>query len=104
MSLKMRGRRGFIRARIDGQVYDLMEDIHLDRNQRHDIEIVVDRLTIKEDILSRATEAVETALSMGGGRLIVNIVEGQPNAGDLLFSKDYTCVHCNISYEPLAPP
>ena len=94
---------GFIRARIDGQVYDLMEEIQLDRNQRHDIEIVVDRLIIKEDVLSRAAEAVETALSMGGGRLIVNIVEGQPNAGDLLFSKDYTCVHCNISYEPLAP-
>jgi excinuclease ABC subunit A len=94
---------GFIRARIDGQVYDLMEEIQLDRNQRHDIEIVVDRLIIKEGVLSRAAEAVETALSMGGGRLIVNIVEGQPNAGDLLFSKDYTCVHCNISYEPLAP-
>ena len=94
---------GFMRARIDGHIYELMEDIQLDRNQRHDIEIVVDRLIIKEDALNRAAEAVETALSMGGGRLIVNIVEGQPNAGDLLFSKNYTCVHCNISYDPLAP-
>ena len=94
---------GFIRARIDGQVYDLMEEIQLDRNQRHNIEIVVDRLILKQGVQSRIAEAVETALRMGDGRLIVNIVEGQPNAGDLLFSKDYTCVHCNISYGPLAP-
>ncbi|MBI1928611.1 excinuclease ABC subunit UvrA, partial [Candidatus Poribacteria bacterium] len=118
---------GFVRARIDGQLYDLMEDIQLDRNQRHNIEVVVDRLVIKPDIRSRVAEAVETALRMGNGRLIVNIVEGpsspppptpspSPEAsgegeggrgvgvrGDLLFSKDYTCVHCNISYEPPAP-
>ncbi|MCZ6676694.1 MAG: excinuclease ABC subunit UvrA [Candidatus Poribacteria bacterium] len=94
---------GFIRARIDGQVYDLADEIQLDRNQRHHIELVVDRIIIKPDIRSRVSEAVETALRMGDGRLIVNIVEGQPNAGDLLYSKDYTCVHCNISYEPPAP-
>ena len=94
---------GFVRARIDGKVYDLMDEIQLDRNQRHDIEIVIDRIVIKPDIRSRVAETVETALRMGEGRLIVNIVEGQPNAGDLLYSKDYTCVHCNISYEPPAP-
>ena len=94
---------GFVRARIDGKVYDLMEEIQLDRNQRHDIEIVIDRIVIKPDIRSRVAETVETALRLGEGRLIVNIVEGQPNAGDLLYSKDYTCVHCNISYEPPAP-
>lgn len=94
---------GFVRARIDGEVYDLMDEIQLDRNQRHDIEIVVDRIVIKPDIRSRVAETVETALRVGEGRLIVNIVEGQPNAGDLLYSKDYTCVHCNISYEPPAP-
>ena len=94
---------GFVRARIDGKVYDLMEEIQLDRNQRHDIEIVIDRIVIKPEIRSRVAETVETALRLGEGRLIVNIVEGQPNAGDLLYSKDYTCVHCNISYEPPAP-
>ncbi|MDE0504703.1 MAG: excinuclease ABC subunit UvrA, partial [Candidatus Poribacteria bacterium] len=106
---------GFVRARIDGQIYDLADEIQLDRNQRHDIELVVDRLIIKSDIRSRVAEAVETALRMGNGRLIVHTVstpdsvaavesgDKQPSSGDLLFSKDYTCVHCNISYEPPAP-
>ncbi len=106
---------GFVRARIDGQIYELADEIQLDRNQRHDIELVVDRLIIKPDIRSRVAEAVETALRMGNGRFIVHIVstpssteegaksEEQPSSGDLLFSKDYTCVHCNISYEPPAP-
>ena len=94
---------GFVRARIDGQIYDLPAEIQLDRNQRHNIEIVVDRIIVKPDIRSRVAEAVETALRMGEGRLIVNIVEGEPDAGDLLFGVDYTCVHCNISYEPPAP-
>ncbi len=94
---------GFVRARIDGQIYDLPAEIQLDRNQRHNIEIVVDRIIIKPDIRSRVAEAVETALRMGEGRLIVNIVEGEPAAGDLLFGVDYTCVRCNISYEPPAP-
>lgn len=106
---------GFVRARIDGQVYELADEVQLDRNQRHDIELVVDRLIIKPDIRSRVAESVETALRMGNGRLIVHIVstsnsteeeeksEKQPSSGDLLFSKDYTCVQCNISYEPPAP-
>ena len=106
---------GFVRARIDGQIYELADEIQLDRNQRHDIELVVDRLIIKPDIRGRVAEAVETALRMGNGRLIVHIVAGANSAntektddekqssGDLLFSKDYTCVHCNISYEPPAP-
>ena len=106
---------GFVRARIDGQIYELADEIQLDRNQRHDIELVVDRLIIKPDIRSRVAEAVETALRMGNGRLIVHIVAGANSAntektddekqssGDLLFSKDYTCIHCNISYEPPAP-
>ncbi|MCE2395773.1 excinuclease ABC subunit UvrA, partial [Candidatus Poribacteria bacterium] len=94
---------GFVRARIDGQIYNLPAEIQLDRNQRHNIEIVVDRIIIKPDIRSRVAEAVETALRMGEGSLIVSIVEGKPEAGDLLFGVDYTCVHCNISYEPPAP-
>ncbi len=106
---------GFVRARIDGQIYELADEIQLDRNQRHDIELVVDRLIVKTDIRSRVAEAVETALRMGNGRLIVHVVstpdseeavesgDEQPTSGDLLFSKDYTCVHCNISYEPPAP-
>ena len=94
---------GFVRARIDGQIYNLPAEIQLDRNQRHNIEIVVDRIVVKPDIRSRVAEAVETALRMGEGRLIVNIVESEPEAGDLLFGVDYTCVRCNISYEPPAP-
>ena len=94
---------GFVRARIDGQIYDLPAEIQLDRNQRHNIEIVVDRIVVKPDIRSRVAEAVETALRMGEGRLIVNIVKGEQGEEDLLFGVDYTCVHCNISYEPPAP-
>ena len=94
---------GFVRARIDGQIYDLPADIQLDRNQRHNIEIVVDRIVIKPDIRSRVAESVETALRMGEGRLIVNIVDGEQDEDDLLFGVDYTCVQCNISYEPPAP-
>ena len=105
---------GFVRVRIDGEVYDLMEDIQLDRNQRHDIELVVDRVVIKPEIRARVAEAVETSLRLGNGQLIVHVVENPrsvgaaskdsgPTPGDLLFSKDYTCVHCNISYDPPAP-
>jgi excinuclease ABC subunit A len=90
---------GYARARVDGQIYELTNSINLDRRVRHNIEIVVDRIIIKEGIISRLSESVESALELGEGTLIVNIIDGE----DTLFSKNYACPICGISYEELSP-
>ncbi len=96
---------GFIRARIDGEVHEISSNITLNPNQRHNIDLVVDRIIIKDGIDSRVAEAVETALSLGDDSLIVNVVSSDSsNSGkgsdgeDLLFSRQYACTACNISY------
>lgn len=90
---------GYARARIDGKIYELTEDINLDRRIRHNIEIVVDRLIIREGIRDRLAESVESALELGEGNIIVNIIDGD----DILYSKNYACPVCDISYEELTP-
>jgi excinuclease ABC subunit A len=103
-------RRGFIRARVDGEVVRLTDDLRLDRRIKHHIEIVVDRLKNESSVRPRLAEAVEQALAMGEGNLIV-AVEGQKEAGtgtgtsgeDILFSAHYACTHCERSYEPPSP-
>ncbi len=129
-------KQGFVRARVDGAVVQLNSSQSLDRQMRHDIEVVVDRLTLRPDIRPRLSEAVETALKMGGGNLIValdeagetktaaipvNEEEGEEaaeeevsaksakkqrraaRAGDMLFSSDYACTKCGLSFEPPSP-
>jgi len=91
---------GYVRVRVDGSVYDLTEEIKLDKNKKHDIEIVVDRLVIKEDIASRLTDSVETALSLASGLVIIDIV-GEDR--ELLFSQNYACEDCGVSMEELTP-
>ncbi|MBY0228608.1 MAG: excinuclease ABC subunit A, partial [Gemmataceae bacterium] len=93
-------RRGFLRARVDGEVVRLTDDLKLDRKIKHDIEIVIDRL--KNDAADRArlAEAVEQALHLGEGSLIVSVEEP---AEDVLYSAHYACTHCNLSYEPPSP-
>jgi excinuclease ABC subunit A len=91
---------GYVRVRVDGSIYDLSEEIKLDKNKKHDIEIVVDRLVIKEDITRRLTDSVETALSLSGGLLIVDIT-GEER--ELLFSQNYACEECGVSMEELTP-
>ena len=91
---------GYVRVRVDGSVYDLAEEIKLDKNKKHNIEIIVDRLVIKEDIARRLTDSVETALSLAGGLLIVDIV-GEDR--ELLFSQNYACEECGVSIEELTP-
>ena len=91
---------GYVRVRADGSIYDLTEDIKLDKNKKHNIEIIVDRLVIKEDIVRRLTDSVETALSLSGGLLIVDIV-GEER--ELLFSQNYACDDCGVSMEELTP-
>ena len=91
---------GYVRVQADGIVYDLTEEIKLDKNKKHNIEIIVDRLVIKPDITRRLTDSSETALSMSGGILYVDL----PNEGKVLtFSQNYACEKCGISIEELEP-
>jgi excinuclease ABC subunit A len=128
-------KQGFVRARVDGTIVQLNASQSLDRQMRHDIEVVVDRLTMRPDVRPRLGEAVETALKMGGGNLIVALEDGSKTsapppvaeeeaavegngeevpkggknkrraarAGDMLFSSDYACTKCGLSFEPPSP-
>jgi excinuclease ABC subunit A len=91
---------GYVRARVDGSTYDLSEEIKLDKNKKHNIEIIVDRLVIKEDITRRLTDSVEIAANLAGGLVIIDIV-GQEK--ELLFSQNYACDDCGVSIEELTP-
>lgn len=90
---------GFVRVRIDGITYDLSEKITIDKNKKHNIEVIVDRLVIKNDIKSRLTDSVETATNLSGGLLIVDVVGGE----ELLFSQNYACPEHGVSIEELSP-
>lgn len=97
---------GYARVRADGEMYELTDDIGLDRNMRHNVEIVVDRIIIKEGIRSRLTESTEAALELGEGSMIVNAMDDSNRKApgeDILFSKNYACPDCGISYEELTP-
>jgi excinuclease ABC subunit A len=90
---------GYARARVDGQMYELTDKIKLDKRVRHNIEIVVDRIIIREGVRSRLAESVESALELGEGTIIINVIDKE----DILFSKNYACPVCGISYEELSP-
>lgn len=90
---------GYVRARIDGSQYDLSEEISLEKNKKHNIEIIVDRIVIKPGITSRLTESVEAACSLSGGLMIADVI-GQ---GDLSFSQNYACEDCGISLAEMTP-
>ncbi len=92
-------RSGYVRVRIDGSLYDLSEEISLDKNKKHNIEIVVDRLVIKEGIKSRMTDSIETVAALSGGMIIVDVIGGE----EMLFSQSYACPEHNISIEELNP-
>jgi excinuclease ABC subunit A len=92
-------RSGFVRARIDGNIYDLSEEIKLEKNKKHSIEIVVDRLSIKPEIRGRVADSIETATSISGGLAIVDVIGGD----EILFSQNYACPEHGISIEKLAP-
>ena len=93
-------RSGYVRARVDGSLYELTEEIKLDKNKKHNIEIVVDRLVIRDNIAQRLTDSVETASNLSGGIVLINLVKEDQ---DLLFSQNYACEDCGISIEELAP-
>ncbi len=91
---------GYVRCRVDGSLYELTEEIKLDKNRKHSIEIVVDRLVIREDVARRLTDSVETASNLSGGIVLINIV-GEDR--DILFSQNYACEDCGVSIEELTP-
>jgi len=90
---------GFVRARVDGSLYDLGEPIKLEKNKKHNIEIVVDRIVIKPEVRSRLTDSVETASNLAGGLVIADMMD----KGEILFSQNYACEDCGISIEELTP-
>jgi len=105
-------KRGFVRARVDGQVVRLTDDLKLDRRIKHNIDIVIDRLKNDAGVRSRLAEAIDQALALAEGALLVSVEEearDQPEAQardaepDILFSAHYACTHCNKSYEPPSP-
>ena len=92
-------RDGYVRVRLDGEVLELDQEIHPDKNKKHNIEVVVDRLIVGPRIATRLTDSVETALSLASGIVLIDVVGGE----ELLFSEHYACIDCGISYEELAP-
>ena len=92
---------GYVRVRADGSLYDLTEEIKLDKNKKHSIEVVVDRLVIREDVARRLTDSVETASNLSGGIVIVNVLGEEER--DITFSQNYACEDCGVSIEELSP-
>ena len=92
-------KEGFVRVRVDGEVYELTDDIEINRKKKHNIELVVDRLVVKEEIRTRLTESVETALKYANNLVVIDI----PDDKEILYSQNYACPDCNISIEELTP-
>ncbi len=92
-------RSGYVRVRIDGSLYDLSEEISLDKNKKHDIEIVVDRLKVKEGIEKRLTDSVESVLNLSDGLLLVDVIGGE----SMLLSQSFSCPDCGISVDEIEP-
>ncbi len=98
--LKDVAKNGFVRVRVDGVIYDINDDINIEKNKKHSIEVVVDRIKIKEGIDARLTDSLEIALKMANNIVVINDVEKNE---DTLYSQNYACEDCNISIEELAP-
>jgi excinuclease ABC subunit A len=92
-------RKGYVRVRVDGEVRDLEEDIVLDKQKKHDIEVVVDRLVLREDIRTRLADSIETALKLSEGLVLVEEVGG----AEQLFSENFACAECGFSFEEISP-
>ena len=93
-------RGGYARVRVDGSIYELSEEISLDKNKKHHIEVIVDRLMMKPDLARRLTDSVETAANLSGGLVILNELEGDR---DTMFSQNYACEECGVSLPELSP-
>lgn len=92
-------RQGFVRVRVNGEIRDLSEKIELEKNKKHNIEVVVDRIVVKEDVRARLADSLETALKLAEGRVLVDVLDKE----ELLFSQKLACPECGFSIEDLAP-
>lgn len=92
-------KQGFVRVRVDGELFDVTEDIELEKNKKHSIEVVIDRIVIKDGIASRLADSLETALKLGEGRVIIDVMGEE----ELLFSEHHACPHCGFSIGELEP-
>ncbi len=90
---------GFVRVRVDGNMYELEEEISLEKNKKHNIEIVVDRIIVRAESKSRISDSLETALKLSGGLVVVQVLDGE----EIMFSQNYACTDCGISIDELAP-
>ena len=97
--LEAASKSGYVRVRIDGIVYDLSEEIKLEKNKKHTIEIVVDRLVVKPEMGTRLADSIETAAGISGGIVICSVVDGE----DIMFSQNYACPEHGVSMEELSP-
>ena len=109
-------KEGFVRVRVDGEIYDLSDEINIDKNKKHEIELVVDRIVIREDIRSRLTESVETALKNANNMVVISVVpkedmdlssfggiKRENGTTEILFSCNYACPDCGFSFPELTP-
>ncbi|WP_088001700.1 excinuclease ABC subunit UvrA [Gottfriedia solisilvae] len=92
-------KEGFVRVRVDGELYDVSDDIELEKNKKHSIEVVIDRIVIKDGVASRLADSLETALKLGEGRVIIDVIGEE----ELLFSEHHACPHCGFSIGELEP-
>lgn len=92
-------KEGFVRIRVDNEMREVTEEIHLDKNKKHSIEVVVDRIIVKEGVTSRLTDSIETALPLGNGKIIVDVIGEE----ELLFNENHACPVCGFSIDELEP-
>ena len=92
-------RDGYIRVKVDGELHDLTEDINIEKNKKHNIGVIIDRLVIKDSIRSRLYEAIETSCKLSGGKVIIDMLD----KGEVLFSENFACPYCDYSLEELEP-
>ena len=92
-------RDGYIRVKVDGELHDLTEDINIEKNKKHNIGVIIDRLVIKSSIRSRLYEAIETSCKLSGGKVIIDMLD----KGEVLFSENFACPYCDYSLEELEP-
>ena len=92
-------KEGFVRVRVDGELYDVTDEIELEKNKKHSIEVVIDRIVIKDGVASRLADSLETALKLGEGRVIIDVIGEE----ELLFSEHHACPHCGFSIGELEP-
>ncbi len=95
-------KNGFVRVRVDGEIYDLNDVPKLEKNKKHDIEVVVDRLVVRDDIRTRLTDSIETAAKLTGGITVVNIMDGEESR-DVLYSQNFACPEHGVSVDELTP-